>query len=128
MNTNPRPHDVLKRIFHEPNRLAIMSALCAADGGLTFTQLKEACTLTDGNLSQHLRALQQHGAIRIDKAFVGLKPQTTVYLSDQGLTHFADYLDALEEVLREARRALAEDTQPAPDGPLPAPDTRGTPG
>ena len=58
---NPEPHapDALERLFHEPSRLAIMSALAAAErAGLTFTELKEQCRLTDGNLNRHLAALE----------------------------------------------------------------------
>lgn len=98
--------DLLERIFHEPSRMAIMSALCAADGGLTFNELKEACGLTDGNLSRHLKALDEAGAVRIEKAFVGVKPRTTVRLTSVGLDRFREYLDALEDVLEKARQAL----------------------
>ncbi|MBP7275654.1 MAG: transcriptional regulator, partial [Kiritimatiellae bacterium] len=69
-------------------------------------ELKDACGLTDGNLNRHLKALDEANAIRIRKAFVGVKPRTTVYLSKQGLARFGEYLDALEEVLRAAQRAL----------------------
>jgi DNA-binding transcriptional ArsR family regulator len=100
--------DALERLFHEPNRLAIMSALCAADGGLTFNELKDACVLTDGNLNRHLKALEEAGAVRVEKTFVGVKPRTTVFLSDRGLTRFREYLDALEAVLDRARRTLPE--------------------
>lgn len=98
--------DILERIFHEPSRMAIMSALCAADGGLTFVELKETCSLTDGNLSRHLKALEEAGAIRIEKAFVGVKPRTTVRLTPAGLDRFRDYLAALEDILEKARQAL----------------------
>ena len=103
----PNPHEALEKIFHEPNRLAIMSALCAAPGGVTFTDLKTACGLTDGNLSRHLAALEEDGAIRIKKEFVGAKPRTTVFLTDTGLDRFNDYLTALEDVLQQAKRAQA---------------------
>ena len=105
--TTPNPHEALEKIFHEPNRLAIMSALCAAPGGVTFTDLKTACGLTDGNLSRHLAALEEDGAIRIKKEFVGAKPRTTVFLTDTGLDRFNDYLTALEDVLQQAKRAQA---------------------
>ncbi len=98
--------DILERLFHEPSRLAIMSALCAAEDGLTFGELKDTCDLTDGNLSRHLKALEEAGAVRIDKAFVGAKPRTTVRLTAAGLDRFREYLDALEEVLEKARHAL----------------------
>jgi len=99
--------EALGKIFHEPSRLAIMSALCAAPGGLTFNDLKAACKLTDGNLSRHLAVLEEAGAVRVKKAFVGVKPRTTVFITDVGLDRFNDYLTALEEVLEQARGAQA---------------------
>ena len=106
-DTTPNPHEALEKIFHEPNRLAIMSALCAAPGGVTFGELKAACGLTDGNLSRHLAALEADGVIRVKKEFVGAKPRTTVFLTDAGLDRFNDYLTALEDVLQQAKRAQA---------------------
>jgi DNA-binding transcriptional ArsR family regulator len=119
MNDNPsRPIEALEKIFHEPNRLAIMSALCAADRGLSFGELKEECDLTDGNLSRHLKVLQEAKAITVKKTFVGDKPRTTIYLSKQGLERFGEYLAALREVLEQAVRVMPA-AVPKP-GPLPA--------
>ena len=109
--------NALERIFHEPNRMAIVSALCAADGELTFTELKSLGGLTDGNLSRHLKALEDDGVIRIRKAFVGVKPRTTVALTDKGMKRFDEYLSALSDVLRKAKQAMATDrrkTAPVP--------------
>lgn len=101
--------DALERIFHEPARLAIMSALGAAGGtGKTFNALKADCGLTDGNLSRHLKVLEEAGSIRVEKQFVDLKPRTTVYISATGITRFRQYLDALEEMLKTARSAIPE--------------------
>jgi len=114
------PYAALKHIFHEPNRLAIMSALCGAVEGLTFNELKEECGLTDGNLSRHLKALEEAGAVRIEKSFVRAKPRTTVFLTDQGRESFLEYLQALEEVLKKAAESMAltekEDPPPLPWG------------
>jgi len=107
MSKRDNPYNELKQIFHEPNRLAIMSALCNADDGLTFNTLKEECGLTDGNLSRHLKALEQAKAVRIKKSFAGSRPQTTVFLSDRGRDRFIEYLQALEEVLNKAAESLA---------------------
>jgi DNA-binding transcriptional ArsR family regulator len=98
--------DPLERIFHEPNRLAVMSHLAAAAHGLTFSALRDACGLTDGNLSRHLKSLEEAGAVACEKRFVKLKPQTTVRLTPQGLARFSDYLTALEQALKQAQRAL----------------------
>ncbi len=100
------PYDDLKKIFHEPKRMAIMSALCAADSGLTFTELKLQCEMSDGNLNRHLKVLTEAGAINIKKKFVGLKPQTTVYLSKKGIAQFNEYLIALSQVLNQALEAM----------------------
>jgi DNA-binding transcriptional ArsR family regulator len=101
------PYAALKTLFHEPNRLAMMSALSQAIDGLTFNDLKRECDLTDGNLSRHLKTLEEAEAIRIEKTFVDAKPRTTVFLSDAGRKSFIEYLQALEEVLQKAVRSVA---------------------
>ena len=112
--SEPIRQEALEKIFHEPNRLAIMSALCAADDGLSFNELKEACRLTDGNLNRHLKVLEEARAVRIRKSFVASKPRTTVTLSKQGLDRFGEYLEALAKVLEKARSALPADEPDAP--------------
>jgi DNA-binding transcriptional ArsR family regulator len=98
--------EILERIFHEPNRLAIMSALCGSREGLTFNELKDVCRLTDGNLNRHLKALEDAGVILITKEFVKAKPRTTVQLSDTGVERFNQYLAALSGVVERARRSI----------------------
>ena len=97
----------LKRIFHEPSRLAIMSALCREVDGLTFNELKEECELTFGNLSSHLKSLQDAKAIKVKKFFIGKKPCTRVSLTEKGRQSFIDYLVALEQVLKKAAQAVS---------------------
>lgn len=117
-----RAHETLARLFHEPGRLAIMSALCAAGRGLPFTELRDACGLTDGNLNRHLKMLEEAGAVRVEKKFVRGRPRTTLFATRPGTRQFSDYLEALEEVLKAAQSALARDGRPAaapaPDGAL----------
>ncbi|MGE0826014.1 MAG: winged helix-turn-helix domain-containing protein [Candidatus Binatia bacterium] len=115
MATKPdNPYAALKTLFHEPNRLAIMSALTTVVEGLTFNDLKRECGLTDGNLSRHLKVLEEAGAIRIEKTFVGAKPRTTVFLSDAGRKSFIEYLQALEEVLKKAAESVAAGEKAVP--------------
>lgn len=103
----PEPaQEILEKIFHEPSRLAIMSALCAAERGLTFVALRDACRLSDGNLNRHLKVLEESGAVSISKRFVKNKPLTTVKITERGLRRFQEYLVALSQVLEEARRSL----------------------
>lgn len=119
---NENPYTALEKIFHEPARLAIISALCAADKGITFSNLKTECNLTDGNLNRHLKVLKESDVVRIKKAFVAEKPQTTVYISPAGLDRFNEYLEALADVMKRARKALPK-TQSTP---LPATGKRAT--
>ena len=106
------PFNSLKRIFHEPSRLSIVSALCSAPNGLTFKALKDDCDLTDGNLSRHLRMLEEDDVVEIRKAFVSHRPLTTVFLAETGRQRFIDYLEALEEVLKLAEDALEQPETP----------------
>lgn len=113
------PYAALERVFHEPNRLSIMSALCGAGAeGLAFNHLKEACDLTDGNLSRHLKTLEESGAVEIEKSHVGARPRTTVFVSDRGRESFMEYLKALEAALRMASQALAPERK-SKAAPLP---------
>jgi DNA-binding MarR family transcriptional regulator len=114
MSTNPsNPYSALKQIFHEPNRLAIMSSLVNAPNGIAFNDLKEECNLTDGNLSRHLQMLVKARTVRIKKSFVANKPRTTIFLSDRGRDSFLEYLHALDEVLRMAADALPKSEKTA---------------
>ncbi len=105
------PFGALKRVFHEPNRLAILSALSNSANGLRFKELKALCELTDGNLNRHLKTLEDAGIIFIEKKFVGAKPRTTVMLTDAGREQFIEYLQALEEVLKTAAEAITQGEQ-----------------
>lgn len=100
------PFQILKGVFHEPNRLAILSELSAASNGMTFQELKNECGLTDGNLSRHLKALEDTKVVRIRKTFIKNRPQTTIFLTDRGRDRFMEYLQALEEVLARAAESV----------------------
>ena len=106
-NKAENPYEALDRVFHEPSRLAVLSSLVGAGGTATFGDLKDACDLTDGNLSRHLKTLEEAGVIRIDKRFVNNRPRTTVRISKRGRTRFLQYLAALEEVLAAAAAKIS---------------------
>jgi DNA-binding transcriptional ArsR family regulator len=98
----PFAYHGLDRIFHEKARLGIVSSLIGHAGGLTFSDLKSLCGLTDGNLSRHLQVLQEAGYVNIEKGFDGKRPRTQCRLSTEGRVRFLEYLDELEAVLRKA--------------------------
>lgn len=102
-------YDELKRVFHEPKRLAIVSELCAAESGLTFNKLKDLCDTSDGNLHRHLKMLEDCGVIKVEKEFVKRKPRTTIYVTGSGADQFVQYLDALARVLKQAKQSVSEE-------------------
>ncbi len=103
------PFAALQRVFHEPNRLAIASALAAAVDGVTFSELKEQCDLTDGNLNRHLKALEDENLIAQRRETGSGRPRTTVSFTPSGRKRFVKYLETLEEVLAHAAAAVGAD-------------------
>lgn len=100
---NPEPFLKLDRVIHEKGRMAIMSLL-AATPELSFTEMKQTLGMTDGNLSVHLRTLQEAGYIAISKTFQDRKPLTTCALTNNGRKAFTSYIDLLEQIVRQSRK------------------------
>jgi predicted ArsR family transcriptional regulator len=111
----------LDRVFHERGRLAICSALVANANGLSFTQLQEACDLTDGNLNRHLHALAEMGIVETKRITGKGRPQTIVHITREGRERFLNYIDELEAVVREVQRSRK--TKPSPRRTVPANST-----
>jgi len=97
---NPELFLQLDRVIHEKGRLAIMSML-AASPDLSFTELRDALGMTDGNLTTHIRALQQEGYIAVAKSYQNRRPLTTCSLTPEGRKAFAGYVDLLEQIVRQ---------------------------
>lgn len=101
----PFAFEGLDRVLHEKARLSILTSLADHPKGLSFTELRDLCGLTDGNLSRHVQILEEANMLTITKGFEGRRPLTTCQLTDEGRRRFFDYLGVLENVLRSARRA-----------------------
>lgn len=95
----------LEELLHSRARFAVLAYLSTA-GAADFKELRQRTELTDGNLSTHLRKLEDSGYVYIEKSFVGRKPRTLVRLTDGGRRAFESYLETLEAVLHATRRAL----------------------
>jgi DNA-binding MarR family transcriptional regulator len=99
---NPEPFLQLDRIIHERGRLAIMSML-AASAELSFTELRDTLEMTDGNLTTHVRTLQEAGYVSIAKSYRNRRPLTTVSLTAAGRQAFANYVALLEQIVKQAK-------------------------
>ena len=88
----------LDDVIHGRLRLGVMAYLSTAERA-DFNTLKTKLAATDGNLSVHLRKLEEAGYIRIDKRFAGKKPLTEAVLTEAGRAAFIRYLDAMRALV-----------------------------
>jgi DNA-binding MarR family transcriptional regulator len=92
----------LERVIHEKARLSIMASLATHRDGLLFTDLKELCALTDGNLSRHLQLLTDAKLVEVWKGYKNNRPQTLCRLTTEGRKRFLEYVTELENVVADA--------------------------
>lgn len=97
---NAEPFLQLDRVIHEKGRLAIMSML-AASTELSFTEMRDTLGMTDGNLTTHIKALQQEGYVSVSKSYQNRRPLTTCSLTTAGRKAFAEYINLLEKIVRQ---------------------------
>ncbi len=88
----------LNKLFENRVRLGIMSVLMVNDA-FDFNSLKETLNVTDGNLASHLKALEENELIRVDKQFLGRKPNTSYSITEKGSILFRSHLKALEDII-----------------------------
>lgn len=113
-------YEGLERIFHEKARLGIMTSLVTHSRGLVFSDLKDLCRLTDGNLSRHLQVLNEAGFVEIWKGSHKNRPQTLCRVTDEGRTRFLEYINVLETVVQDALKAGSSPSANLADGWSPA--------
>jgi len=99
---NPEPFLQIDRVIHEKGRLAIMSML-AATPDLSFTEMRDALAMTDGNINTHIRTLQEAGYIAVSKSYERSRPLTTCSLTAAGRKAFASYIDLLEQIVAQTK-------------------------
>lgn len=96
-------YEGLDRVMHEKARLGILSSLAVHEGGLLFNDLKQLCSLTDGNLNRHLVVLGEAGLVESWKAQQGPRPHTMYRLSPSGRQRFTEYIGVLESIVAKAQ-------------------------
>ena len=85
----------LDEVIHGKLRLGVMAYLSSVESA-TFAELKAKTGATDGNLSVHLRKLEEAGYVEVDKRFVGRRPQTRASLTTVGRKAWLAYLDQMK--------------------------------
>jgi DNA-binding MarR family transcriptional regulator len=102
-------YEGLDRVIHERARLSILTSLITHPKGLTFNDLKQLCALTDGNLSRHLSVLERGKMVEILKGHEHNRPLTVCRVTAPGRKRYAEYLSALEQVIRDAAKETKEE-------------------
>ncbi|HEY1463342.1 MAG TPA: transcriptional regulator [Terriglobales bacterium] len=103
-------YEGLDRVIHERARLSILTSLITNPKGLTFGDLKELCSLTDGNLSRHLRVLEQGKMVEIVKGHEHNRPLTVCRITLSGRKRYLEYLTTLEQVVKDAAKLSEEES------------------
>jgi DNA-binding MarR family transcriptional regulator len=101
-------YEGLDRVIHERARLSVLTSLLTHPKGVAFGDLKELCSLTDGNLSRHLRVLEEAGFVEIAKGHERNRPLTFCRITTVGRKRYLEYLSTLEQVVRDAAKGAEE--------------------
>ena len=89
----------LDEIIHSKIRLVIMAFLISVESA-TFVNIREKIKTTDGNLSVHIRKLEEASYVSSTKRFIDRKPQTIIHLTEKGRDAFYKYVVELEKMIK----------------------------
>lgn len=89
-------------LIHQRVRLGIVSALAVSDA-LSFNELKQVLSTTDGNLSVHARKLEGAGYVKCSKRFEERVPRTEYRLTAAGRKALSRYLDHMSALIEATR-------------------------
>jgi DNA-binding MarR family transcriptional regulator len=95
---DPRDIAALDRVLHEPARLSVVACLAVVQQA-DFVFLQSQTGMTGGNLSSHLRKLEEAGYLTIKKSFEAARPKTTLALTKTGRAALDTYLKTLAALL-----------------------------
>jgi DNA-binding MarR family transcriptional regulator len=98
---NPFDQSRLDDVIHGRLRLGVVAYLSTVESA-SFTELRDKIGATDGNLSTHLRKLEEAAYVRVDKSFVGRKPQTRVSLTEAGRAAWLAWLEQIRSLTAAA--------------------------
>jgi DNA-binding MarR family transcriptional regulator len=106
-------YEGLDRVIHERARLSVLTSLITHPKGLIFNDLKQLCSLTDGNLSRHLRVLETEKMVEIVKGHDRNRTQTICRITPAGRRRYLEYLSTLEQVVKDAAKGTKDEPAPS---------------
>ncbi|MEW6509021.1 MAG: transcriptional regulator [Bacteroidota bacterium] len=93
-------HQQINDIIHSRIRLAVIALLISVEDA-EFNFIKEKVNTTDGNLSVHIKKLEEAGYVSVKKEFIDRKPRTSYSLTKNGKKAFEIYIDHLETLTKK---------------------------
>lgn len=97
---NEFDYQQLDEIIHSRIRLAIMAVLITVEEA-EFIFLRDKVNATDGNLSTHLKKLEEAGYVAVNKSFENRKPVSRYLLTQKGRKAFEIYVERLEKLIKK---------------------------
>jgi DNA-binding MarR family transcriptional regulator len=88
----------IDRLVHEPARLLLLAQLHVLESA-DFLYLLRQTGLTRGNLSAHVRKLEEAGYVHVEKTFVDRLPLTVYRLTDAGRQALERYRTQMVDAL-----------------------------
>src|ERR1700704_422024 len=85
-------------------RLSIMGVLAAAETPVNFNELIESLGLSKGNLSAHMKKLEDQKLVEVQKNFVERKPRTTYQCTVAGREALGDYLAQVQKMFESVTK------------------------
>ena len=100
-DNTPFDHSQIDDVIHGRLRLGVMAYLSSVSPAV-FGELRDKVGATDGNLSTHLKKLEEAGYVHQEKRFVGKRPQTRVFLTDAGRKAWLDWISRMRAIMDAA--------------------------
>lgn len=92
----------MNELIHTPTRLRIMSTLVelGTSSEISFSRLQELLDMTPGNLSAHVKRLEDAGYLTMQRSFTPRgATQTHIAITAEGETAFAEYIQQLKTII-----------------------------
>lgn len=91
---------MLDEVIHQQHRLQLLATL-ARNQVMSFTELRDACSLTTGNAGSHLERLEANGCVKGARLLIGLRFELHYRITEVGLERYRQYLDDLRKIVGE---------------------------
>ncbi len=88
------------KAFENKVSLSIAYALYP-DVWKSYSELKEACGVSDGMLAGRIKALRDKKMLKQKRKFAGARPRTEYALTSKGQKAFGEHLEALRQIVKK---------------------------